>query len=170
MFYSCWCGEGARKHFFLAKEASCAAFWSLPPSTLGLWHHLRTTAWDTAVAPDRGRSYPQETSYGFGCGSLWTLAGVIHALGRGRPSPPSAAWLQFAAWCPPSLSTPSGEGDYCPRHQVLAMGIAKIKNRFAFLCHARVMEEAHVAATSLPAAPAFWGVIQVANYNIAGHR
>ncbi len=35
----------------LANEASCTAFSSPSSSTVGLWHHLRPTAWDTTVAP-----------------------------------------------------------------------------------------------------------------------
>ncbi len=36
----------ASKHFFLAKEASCAAFCSLPPSTSWPWHCLHPMAQD----------------------------------------------------------------------------------------------------------------------------
>jgi hypothetical protein len=46
---------GASRSFSLAKEASGAAFCSLPPPTLGLQHRLRLRP-DTAVAPGRGRS------------------------------------------------------------------------------------------------------------------
>jgi hypothetical protein len=94
--------------FFLAKEASGAAFCGLPPSTLGLRHRLRPTAWDTAVAPGGRRSFIaashpsnwpfgggilsavlprldlQRMGYGFGYGSPWSLAGLVHVSGGGH--------------------------------------------------------------------------------------
>jgi hypothetical protein len=68
--------------------------------------------------------YLQETSYNFGYGSLWSLAGLTHVPGGDHPPSLSAAGLWLAVWRPPLLSTPSGEGD-CPRHKIPAMGVAK---------------------------------------------
>jgi hypothetical protein len=56
-FYSCSYSGGTSEHFFLAKEASRAAFCGLPPSTLGLRHRLRPMAYGTAVAPGGGHTF-----------------------------------------------------------------------------------------------------------------
>ncbi len=78
----------------------------------------------------------QRTSYCFGYGSPWSLAGLIHAPGRGHPSSPLAGGLQPVACRPPSSSTSSGEG-VRPRRQVSTMGVGKHHQQIrTFLCHA----------------------------------
>jgi hypothetical protein len=66
----------------VAKEASSAAFCSLPPSTLGLQHRLWPMVWDTAIAPDGGNSfiaapYPSNWPFGGGLYSVLCMLGWI---------------------------------------------------------------------------------------------
>ncbi len=71
----------------------------------------------------------QKTGYGFGYGSLWSLAILVH-----RPAEPSPFALKSSVRIRPwkgrssTSSTTSGEGDRL-RCQVVAMGVANIITR-----------------------------------------
>jgi hypothetical protein len=138
------CGGRASRSFSLAKEASAAAFCSLPPSTLGLRHRLRLRP-GNAVAPGGGRSF-----YSCICPSNWPLEesstvsyvclvgssgdGLRLRLrlvpGRTRPSSGGAFALRLIAigrdcgfeWGRSSSSSTTGGGRL--RHQVVATGVA----------------------------------------------
>jgi hypothetical protein len=54
----------------------------------------------------------QGMSYGFGYGSLWTLARLVHATGISHPPLPLLQWpnLRFPTWRPTSSSLTPEEG------------------------------------------------------------
>jgi hypothetical protein len=84
-FYGCYCGGRASRSFSLAKEASGAAFCSLPPPTLGLRHRLRLRP-NTVVAPGGRRSLyscscPSNRPFGGELFSVFCMSGWIF---RGR--------------------------------------------------------------------------------------
>ncbi len=99
-FYGCQCDGNASRYFSLAKEASGAAFCSLPSPTLGLRHCLRLRP-DTAVAPGGGRSfyscsYPSNWPFGGELYSAFCMPGWIF---RGWATALFGPWpCSFIAW------------------------------------------------------------------------
>jgi hypothetical protein len=72
---------GASRSFLLAKEASCTAFYSLPPPTMGLRHRLRLRP-GAAIAPGGGRSLyscicPSNGPYGGELSNVFWMPGWI---------------------------------------------------------------------------------------------
>jgi hypothetical protein len=121
---------------WLKKPPSCTAFSSPPPPILELLHCVFPTARDTAIVTSGGYSCEscntlatglfggevcrlslQRTSYGYGYGSFWSLARLLHAPGKGNPFYClifGGGICRVTAYWMSSSSTASGVGSSLP--------------------------------------------------------
>jgi hypothetical protein len=89
---------------------------------------------------------PQKKSYGFGFGygSLWSLARRVHAPGRGCPPLPRFQQLKKSAApsVAPLIIILNVRRGGCLHHQVSTMDVGKYRKQICILCRAWVMGRA----------------------------